>query len=57
MYSGSLLDPNKNDMEFVGWYTDAKFESPITEIVTGTTGNLDLYAKWSKKSSYHVTYH
>lgn len=44
-------------MEFVGWYTDAKFESPITEIVTGTTGNLDLYAKWSKKSSYHVTYH
>lgn len=56
-YSGSLLDPNKNDMEFVGWYTDAKFESPITEIVTGTTGNLDLYAKWSKKSSYHVIYH
>ena len=39
--------PTKSDYGFVGWYTDAELINPIREISKGTTGNLNLYAKWS----------
>ena len=41
----TLLDPTVSHGTFVGWYTDAGFTNQITQIVNGTTGNLDLYAK------------
>ncbi|MBB6463677.1 leucine-rich repeat protein [Flammeovirga kamogawensis] len=32
---------------FEGWYSDALFTTSIDEIPTGSSGDLDLYAKWS----------
>ncbi len=42
----TLLDASKAHYTFEGWYTDAAFTSKITKIAVGTTGNIDLYAKW-----------
>lgn len=41
-----LLDASKTGYSFLGWYTDANFENVIEEISVGTTGALDIYAKW-----------
>ena len=32
-------------IEFDGWYTDADYQNPITEIAPETTGPISLYAK------------
>lgn len=32
---------------FVGWYSDPRCTRKVTEIKTGTYGNLTLYAKWN----------
>src|SRR5574344_1865869 len=32
---------------FVGWYTTSTYETAVTTIPSGSTGNLILYAKWS----------
>jgi len=42
----ALLDASKDYYTFKGWYTDAEFNNKVTEIVVGTTGVVDLYAKW-----------
>ena len=42
----ALLNASKTGYNFLGWYTDADFENPIEEISVGTTGDIDLYAKW-----------
>lgn len=42
----TLADPSRAGYTFKGWYTDSNFGTKITEIAAGTTGNLDLYAKW-----------
>lgn len=35
------------ERKFAGWYPDQAYsDSPITEIPTGSTGNITLYAKW-----------
>ena len=39
---------------FGGWFTDAKFKTPITEIATGRVGNLTLYAKWTGKAATYT---
>ncbi len=46
-----LASATKASFAFAGWYTDDSFENPITQIVTGTSGNLILYAKWAP---YHT---
>ena len=51
----TLLDANKVGYTFLGWYTDAMFENSIAEIPTGTTGILNLYAKW-EIITYTITY-
>ncbi len=45
-----LSNPTKTGYIFEGWYTDSELKTAITEIAAGTTGNLDLYAKWKKQS-------
>ncbi len=42
----ALLDANKDYYTFKGWYTDAEFNNKVTEIAVGTTGVVNLYAKW-----------
>ncbi len=43
----ALLDAVREHYIFDGWYTDAEFETCITEIAAGTVGDLTLYAKWT----------
>lgn len=47
-YSEIVLEkPERTDYEFVGWYTNPDFlGEPITVISKGSSGDLDLYAKW-----------
>ncbi|MCM1555920.1 MAG: InlB B-repeat-containing protein [Anaeroplasma bactoclasticum] len=51
-----FANPTQDRMVFKGWYTDAEFKNKITEIVAGSTGNLDLYAKW-EEVAYVIHYH
>ena len=41
--------------KFDGWFYDAGFTKPATQVIQGTTGNISLYAKWSKKT-YRIMY-
>ena len=41
----TLLNPTVSHGTFSGWFTDEEYKNSITQIVKGTTGNLDLYAK------------
>lgn len=41
-----LSEASKNGYRFLGWYTDAAFANKVTEIAIGTTGAINLYAKW-----------
>ncbi len=41
-----LVDLEKTGYNFLGWFTDENFTNEITEIPVGTTGEINLYAKW-----------
>jgi len=43
----TLTAATKTGYTFGGWYTDSEYQNAITEIAVGTTGNLNLYAKWT----------
>ncbi|MCL2848056.1 MAG: InlB B-repeat-containing protein, partial [Firmicutes bacterium] len=38
---------NRVGWTFDGWYLDALFTQPITQVVVGTTGDFSIYAKWT----------
>ena len=50
-----LKSPTKDNYTFGGWYKDAAFNTKITSIPKGSTGNLKLYAKWTTKE-YKIIY-
>ncbi len=39
-------EPERMGYTFLGWYSDAKYKKPITQIKKGSTGKKILYAKW-----------
>lgn len=39
---------------FAGWYTDSGFNNPITEIPTGSTGGIQIYAKWINCGKFSI---
>ncbi len=41
-----LADAQKNYYNFLGWYSDETFTNKVTEIAVGTTGPVELWAKW-----------
>ena len=51
----TLLDPSYDGYDFSGWYTDENFENEFNSIETGSTGSVDVYAKWIPHE-YTVTY-
>jgi uncharacterized repeat protein (TIGR02543 family) len=51
----TLQAPTKTGYTFGGWYTNAGLTTSITQITTGSTGNLILYAKWTA-ISYSISY-
>ncbi len=55
--SGILFnDPTLEGYLFGGWYDNENFmESAITELVSGSTGDIILYAKWTP-ITYTITY-
>ena len=51
----TLDEPTRTCYTFGGWHTDNTFENAITEIKTGSYGNIELYAKWTP-IVYDITY-
>lgn len=51
----TLLDPSKNYYDFQGWYTEDTFENEITEIISGSYGNISIYADFDPHE-YTVSY-
>lgn len=49
-----LATPGRTGYKFGGWYTDKNYKNRITRI-SGRTGNLKLYAKWSAQK-YQVVF-
>ena len=43
-----MEDASKDGSTFEGWYSDAAFTNQVTEIATGSTGDVVLFAKYSK---------
>lgn len=43
----TLKEPKKTGYTFAGWYKESSRKNKITVITKGTTGNLNLYAKWN----------
>ena len=48
----TLYPATKTDYTFVGWFTDSTFMNPISEISTGTTGDIELWAKFDAQITY-----
>ena len=44
--SVKFKDPVRNGYKFMGWYKDSNFKNKITEIPSGTTDEITIYAKW-----------
>ena len=40
---------------FIGWFLPSEEEIQVTEIILGTTGNLDLYARW-EANEYTISF-
>lgn len=47
--------PVKAGYTFEGWYLDEQFDKTITGIEKGSSGDLELYAKWSPET-YQIQY-
>jgi len=50
-----LKDPTKTGYKFVGWFTDAAYETSISEIPQASTGDVEIHAKW-EIGKYQVTF-
>ena len=46
-----LQAPTRTGYTFGGWFTDAEYKNPVTEIPAGSTGDITLYAKWEQAQS------
>ncbi|MFA6505781.1 MAG: InlB B-repeat-containing protein [Treponemataceae bacterium] len=51
----TLADPTWGANIFQGWFTDAAFTFPIVSIPSGSTGNMEIHAKWNVPS-FNVTF-
>ncbi len=43
----ALADPKKSGYDFVGWYADEYFETPVSVIYASEMKDVTVYAKWS----------
>ena len=51
----TLADGVKQGYTFAGWYTEAEFTNQVTEIAAGSTGDVELFAKYTI-TTYQITY-
>ena len=47
-----LADPSKEGYVFDGWYADADFTTPVSEISADASGSVELWAKWRKPATF-----
>jgi len=52
----TLKNPSRTGYTFAGWYAEAGFSTHVTTIDKGSTGDKNLYAKWTP-ITYTLTYH
>lgn len=52
----TLYDATKLGYTFHGWYSDSEFNNKITKIESGTTHDVEVYAKW-EIITYNITYY
>ena len=52
----TLGSPTKEGYTFNGWYTDSSFAFEVTQITTGSMGDITLHAKWVI-NSYEMNYY
>ena len=52
----SLKPGEEKGYRFEGWYKEKKYVNKVTQIEKGTTGNIELYAKWTP-IEYTVKYY
>ena len=50
-----LADASKVGYTFEGWYSEAAFTNQVTEIATGSTGDISLYAKYSDEYTLQLS--
>ena len=46
--------PVKTGYVFDGWYRDSAFTTAISGVTAATSGNLDVYAKWTDPNKYEL---
>ena len=51
----TLKNPTRTGYTFGGWYSDSKYTKKVTTIPKGSSGNKNLYAKWTA-NKYHVAF-
>ena len=51
----NFADPTKTGYTFNGWFTEAEFTNAKTKIDAGSTGAVEVFAKWSP-TEYTITY-
>ena len=51
----TLKKPGRDGYTFKGWYKDKNYTKRVKQIPKGSTGELELYAKWSV-DIYDITY-
>ena len=52
----TLPIPTRSNYVFLGWYNEETFNTEITKINKGTIGDKTLYAKWTPRVVYTITY-
>ena len=51
----TLKNPTRTGYTFAGWYKESTFKTKVTKIVSGSTGKVTLYAKWTPKK-YNIKF-
>lgn len=51
-----LKDASKTGYTFEGWYLDAEFTEPVTEVSGADKTEVTVYAKWSEALEYRIQY-
>ena len=52
----TLVDATKRGYEFLGWFSDSGLGAPVSEIETGSYGDVELFAGW-RVIEYEIVYH
>ena len=52
----TLADATKRGYEFLGWFSDSGLGTPVSEIETGSYGDVELFAGW-RVIEYEIVYH